>query len=407
MRFHEHGADVTSLEKQIEAVVPEIVSLRHHLHAHPEIAYEETETASRIVSELRDLPGMEIQTGVGGTGVVALIASDKSGPCVALRADMDCLPIVEETGAPYASTKQGMMHACGHDGHVSALVGAAKVLANTAGQLNGPVKFLFQPAEEGRGGAKRVIADGALENPRVAAVFGFHNWPAPDLEFGEIGLRVGGFMGGSCDFRIRIVGRGGHAAIPHLAIDPIRVGAEIVTGVPGFVESENQKDESLVITVAHFDAGNTVNVIPETAFLEGTIRSLSTEQMVRVPERFARFVETQARKFGASAEVELIPGYPVTTNEAKCTDIVHAIATDLFGSDRVKLPFPPVLAAEDFSFYQEIRPGCFYFIGVRPPENAAVPPLHHPKFDFNDNILPQAIRMHCEIALRFAENWSP
>lgn len=392
-----HG--VLPIETHIAAIIPEIQAIRRDLHAHPELGFRERRTAQVISRYLKRLPGMLVETGVAGTGVVGLLGHDRPSPCIGLRADMDCLPITEETGLPYASREKERMHACGHDGHMAALLGAAKILSTVADDLPGPVKFIFQPAEEGLGGAKRMIEAGVLENPEVAVIYGFHNFPSARLRENQIGLRSGPFMGGSYDFRIKIHGRGGHAAFPELACDPIRIGSRLVGELPGFVSRCRKGGEVPVITVTHFDAGNTTNVIPDTALLEGTIRSLSPEILASAPGQFTRFVKEICAKSGARGEVDLIPGYPVTCNESAATARVRRIVTATWGKEALFDDFPPVLASEDFSYYLQERPGCFYFIGTADDASADVVPLHHPKFDFNDRILARAISLHCRLAM--------
>lgn len=395
--------DVTPI---IERHLPAIRALRRELHQHPEIGFQEFETSKRVADRLAALPGFSLRTGVAKTGVVATVGGEKPGPCVALRADMDCLPMTEETGLPYASKRPGFMHACGHDGHTSALLGAALVLHEIRDELRGPVKFLFQPAEEGMAGARSMCEEGALESPRVDAVFGLHNWPTSDLEFGQVALRSGGFMGGSCEFFIKVSGRGGHAAMPHLTIDPIYVGSQIVGALQSLASRTVSPVETLVLTVTKFHAGHAMNVIPETAELAGTIRSLSPELMKTIPARMKDLAEKTAAAFGAQAEVELHPNYPVTVNDPRAADYCAAIAREIVGPGAVRANHLPTLGSEDFSFYLQRRPGAFFFVGTRPPAQPAIPQLHQTKFDFNDEILPLAMRLHVELARQFPQRWS-
>jgi amidohydrolase len=395
--------DLTPL---IHEVLPEVRALRRDLHAHPELGYEEVRTSARVAETLERLPGFDVRRGLAVTGLVATLDAHKPGPCIALRADMDALPMHEETGLEYSSRHPGRMHACGHDGHTAALVGAAMVLARIRDQLSGPVKLLFQPAEEGGGGGQRMVADGALEDPRVDAVFGAHNWPSSEHRFGDVALRSGPFMGGSLDFHIVIHGRGGHAAMPHRAIDPVLIGAHVVTALQSLVSRETDPTETLVVTVSRFNAGSAINVIPETARMDGTVRSLSPRALETAPARLRALAEGIAAAHGARAEVVLVPGYPVTSNDARAAAFACETAAAVFGAERVISDVPPVLGSEDFSFYQLARPGCFYFLGSRPEHLPSVPFCHHPKFDYNDDLLPLAIRMHCELARRFAPNWN-
>ena len=397
---------MTDLKPIIDRIVPRIRQLRRELHAQPELGYKEVATVARVTSMLETLPGLTLRRNVAVTGLVATLGATKSGPCVALRADMDCLPIQEETGLPYASTKPGLMHACGHDGHTAALVGAALVLAQIRDELSGPVKFIFQPAEEGGAGGRRMTEEGALENPHVDAIFGHHNMPGADLALGDVMLRPGPFMGGTCDFTIEVRGRGGHAASPHTAVDPIYVGAQIVNALQSLVSRTTNPVETLVVTVGRFHAGTATNIIPETAELEGTIRSLSPDMLKHAPERLAALGRSIAAAHGAVAEVRLHPGYPVTVNDDRAAAYVADVARVVAGTEHVRADYPPTLGAEDFSYFLQARTGCYYFVGTRPPERAHVPFCHHPKFDYNDDALPLAIEMHCELARQFANAWT-
>jgi len=297
------------------------------------------------------------------------------------------------------------MHACGHDGHTSALVGAATVLSKIRDELSGPVKFLFQPAEEGGAGAARMVEEGALENPYVEAIFGLHNNPGSDLNLGDIAFRPGPFMGGGFDFQIDVIGKGGHAAAPHSAIDPIYIAAQIVNALQALASRSTNPIETLVVTVAKFHAGTATNIIPETACLEGTVRSLQPHLLEQAHERIEKIAIAVASAHGGSAEVIFRPGYPVVLNDARAAGFVEQTATAVVGSTHTQPGYDPLLASEDFSFYQERCPGCFFFVGSRPADKASVPMWHQSTFDFNDDILPVAIEMHCELARRFAASW--
>lgn len=397
---------MTPIAPIVEKHIPKVRELRRDLHANPERGYEEFETSDKVAAILGGLPGYTLRRKVAVTGIVATLDADKPGPCVALRADMDCLPITEETGVEYASRKPGLMHACGHDGHTSALVGAALVLHEIRDELKGPVKLIFQPAEEGRFGAQKMAEQGALENPRVDGVFGFHNSPAPELEFGQIALRPGALMGGGVVFEIKITGRGCHAASPQYGVDPILIGSQIVSALQSITSRSTDPIDSLVVSVTQFNAGTTTNIIPETATLTGTIRSLSPALLESAPRQLEQIASGIAGSLGGKAETTISPGYPVTYNDAGGAAYCTAVANELLGTRRVLPDFKPTLGSEDFSFFLQQRPGAYYFIGTRPPETPVLPGLHHPKFNFNDDILPLAITMHVEIARRFADNWA-
>lgn len=397
-------SDVNAL---IEQVVPEMRAFRRDLHAHPEFGHKEVRTAGRVVEQLRQLDGVSWREGVGGsTGVVAVINGESAGPVVALRADMDCLPMTEESGVAYASKTPGLMHACGHDGHTAALVGAARVLHGIRAELGGPVVLLFQPAEEGGFGGQRLCEDGALEGPRVDAVFGMHNMPVASLPFGGVGLRPGPLMGGGVNFKITVIGRGGHAAAPHRCVDPLMIGSQIVTALQSLVARGADPLESLVVSATKFHAGTANNVIPAEALIEGTIRSLSPALLESTPGRMRALVEGVAAAMGARAEVAFTPGYPVTVNDARGAAFVARVARDVAGNENVDTDYEPTLGSEDFSFYLQRRPGAFFFVGTKPAGSTDLPFLHDARYDFNDDALPRMIALHVEIARRFAREWT-
>ncbi len=393
------------IRREIEAVLPRVTNLRRDLHAHPELGYEERRTARIVAEELRSLPGVEVRTGIAGTGVVALLGAGLPGPCAALRADMDALPLEEASGVPHASKYPGKMHACGHDGHTAMLVGAAHVLHAFADELRGPVKLIFQPAEEGGGGALKMREAGVLRNPDVAAVFGLHNMPSPDLSAGDIALCDGPMMAGAGVFEITVRGRGGHAAVPQACVDPVYVGAQIVNALQSVVSRSNDPLDSLVVSVTKFNAGSARNIIPETAVLAGTFRALDAAVLRQAEERIRARAEDVARAFGAVAEVDIRLGYPPVVNDPRANALVRDAAVEAGTGDRLKTT-RPILGSEDFAYYLEEVPGCFWFLGSRPAARPQVPFCHNPAFDFNDAVLGDGIFMHVEIALRFAELWA-
>ncbi len=392
------------IRKRIHAVLARVTALRRDLHANPELGYEERRTASVVEGELRSLPGVEVRTGIAGTGVVALLGKGLPGPCVALRADMDALPLEEASGVPYASKSPGKMHACGHDGHTAMLVGAAIVLHAIADELRGPVKLIFQPAEEGGAGALRMREAGVLHDPEVAAVFGLHNMPSPDLVAGDIALCDGAMMAGSGVFEITVHGRGGHAAVPHACVDPVYVGAQIVNALQSTVSRNNDPLDPLVVSITKFNAGSARNIIPETAVLGGTFRALDTAVLRRAEERIRARAEDIARAFGAMAAVDIRLGYPPVLNDPRANALIRKVAAQTGAGGRLKTT-RPILGSEDFAYFLEKVPGCFWFLGSRPADQPQVPFCHHPAFDFNDDVLGDGIRMHVEIARRFADLW--
>jgi amidohydrolase len=389
------------VEPLVRNVLEEIVGLRHEIHENPELCYEESGTAQRVLEHIEKIDGLEIRTGVAETGIVATLGADKTGPCVALRADMDALPIEETNDVPYKSKVPGKMHACGHDGHTSGLVGAVKVLSEIRDELEGPVKFIFQPAEEGGAGGKRMCEEDALENPKVDAIFGFHGWPG--LQQGEIGIRPGAFLASSDTFDIMIDGTGGHAAFPHLGVDPIVVASHAITAIQSIVSRNTDPLNSAVVTVSEIKAGTTYNIIPQTATLKGTIRALDETVRQTTHARLKTIVEKTAEGFGAKAEVTTRFGYPITYNHANACDYATGIVDGidgLTGQDML-----PVMGGEDFSYYSERIPAMFLALGVRPPDRDTYPNLHQSDYDFADGAIPLGIRLHVEVARRFAGGW--
>ena len=381
----------------IEKILPDLISLRHSIHAYPELAFEEHKTAETVVSHLDNLEGISVESGVAGTGVLAVLGAEKQGPCVALRGDMDALPIQEESDLPYASTRPGLMHACGHDGHTTCLVGAAKVLAAVQDSLPGPVKFLFQPAEEKGAGAEQMTAAGVLENPKVDAVFALHGWPW--LPQGVIGVGQNEILAGSQVFEVFIDGCGGHAARPHLAVDPIIVAAQIVTALQTIVSRNVDPQQSLVLTVGAIQSGDAHNIIPERAVLKGTMRGFSEDVLEQGVSRVEELSTQIAAAFKAKAEMQLGQYIPPVVNDPASASLV-AEAAKISGMSSVTTGFP-VMISEDFSHFSNAVPGCLWGLGVCPDESLRSPKLHQPTYDFPDEAIAPAVEMHCRIVERF------
>jgi amidohydrolase len=373
-----------------------MIALRKQIHQCPEPAYEEVETAAAIVDCLGEIEGMEITTGVGKTGVVALLGGKKKGPCIALRADMDCLRMEEKNRFPHASRKKGMMHGCGHDGHIACLVGAALVLGTVAEKLQGPVKFIFQPGEENAAGAREMIKDGALVDPVPRAIFGLHG--TPSLPLGKIGLRSGPMMAASRYFQITVSGRGTHAAMPHKGIDTVLAASQIVCAAHTIVSRNINPLEAALISIPKFDGAQAPNVIPAEVNLEGTLRALSHTTRDFLEKRLTEVVMGTAKAFGADAVIEFDGGYPLLENDQKCFEYVAAVAEQAIGRENIRCDYPPSLGAEDFAFYLEHVPGAFWWLGLGVPGKDDIP-LHNPGFDFNDDAIGPAITMHCLLVM--------
>ncbi len=382
-----------------------LVATRRDLHAHPELGFEETRTAA-LVAERLEAAGYEVRRGVGGTGVLAdLVGSRDDGapgrPTLLLRADMDALPLVEESGVPYASTARGRMHACGHDGHTAALLTCAERLMARRAELSGRVRLCFQPAEEGRGGAERVLDDGALEG--VDAAFGVHIWT--ELDVGAVGLATGPIMAAVDRFDVQLEGAGGHGAIPQQTRDPVVAAAHVVTALQTIVARNVSPLDTAVVTVARVEAGEagSWNIIPRTARLAGTARAYSDAAWAALPERIGAVARGVAGALGCEATLEYTRICPPTVNEPGFTELARGVASDLFGPDAVRTDGDGVrtLAGEDFSFFLRRVPGCFAFVGGRNAARGLVHPHHSPRFDFDEGALEVAARLLEGVALRY------
>jgi amidohydrolase len=368
------------------------------------MGYEETVTSATIQRELTRLK-IQFQKGLaGGTGILATIQGGSPGKCVALRADMDALPVTEETGLPYASKRPGFMHACGHDGHMAILLGAAAILQGQAPRLAGTIKLLFQPAEEGGLGADRMVADGVLANPKVDAIFGLHGWPG--LKVGMVATRPGPLLASVDGFTIRVTGSGGHAAAPQNSVDPIVCGAAIVQALQSIVSREADPHEALVLTVSQFKAGTAFNIIPDNAELNGTIRAVSQgsrDATLASLERIARGVAAAHR---CQVSFQYFGTTPVTANNPEMAAFIRQTAERVLGPKAYVEAPKPAMWGEDFAFYLQHVPGCFFVLGVQPQGQESYPMLHNPRYDFTDAAVPVGIRMMVEAAAGFLEKRS-
>jgi len=363
---------------------PEIAAWRQDFHAHPELLFDVHRTAGIVADKLKSFGCDEVVTGIGGTGVVAVIKGRGTGErMIGLRADMDALPMTEKTGLPHASTHEGRMHACGHDGHTAMLLGAAKYLAETR-NFDGRVALIFQPAEEGGGGGKVMLDDGLLDRFDIAEVYGMHNWPG--MPVGTFGIRTGGIMAATDRFYVDIVGKGGHAARPHATIDPIIVAAQMVTALQTIVSRNLDPLDSAVLSVTMVEAGEADNVISRTAKITGTVRTLDGGVQDFIETRLAEFVPQFARSFGAEASVRYARGYPVTVNAPEQTEFAASVARDIVGPGQVDADAVPSMGGEDFSFMLNERPGAYIFLG-----NGDSTELHTDTYDFNDEAIPVGV----------------
>jgi len=411
------GPAHAELEQEIAAsasgIAKQVIAWRRDIHAHPELSNREFRTAELVAAHLTSL-GLEVRTGVAGTGVVGTLQGGEPGPVVALRADMDALPVVEKTGLPYASTvigeyegnQVGVMHACGHDNHVAILMGAAQVLSELRANVKGTVKFIFQPAEEGtpkgeEGGADLMIAEGVLENPKPSAIFGLHI--GQQGRAGSASFRARGFMASAQRFDIAITGRQTHGARPWAGIDPVVIGAQIVNALQTIVSRQVDITQApAVVTVGSFHAGIRNNIVPETALLSGTIRTFDPEVKKHIHERVTSIATGIGSAQGAQVTVEIEPGVPVTYNHPGLTAKMAPTLRKIFGKDQVYVT-DRVTGAEDFSFYQEQIPGFFFYIGARPieilPDEAI--PNHSPYFYVDEDALVPGVTVMSQLAVDY------
>ena len=381
----------------IQKKLPELVALRHELHQHPEIRFEEEWTSDRVVAFL-DAEGIPYTRGhAGGTGIVALIHGN-GDKVVALRSDMDALEIEEETGVAYRSTIPDRMHACGHDGHMTCLLGTAHTLNQMKDQLSGTVKLIFQPAEEQAAGGRLIVEEGHLDD--VDGVFALHCWPS--LDVGKVGVKSGPAMASADFFRIRITGEGCHGADPAAGVDPILIAAHTLTALQSIVARETNPWDPAVLTVARIESGHASNVIPETALMEGTCRTLSQSVRDRIFEAIPRIAEHTARAHRATAEV-LFDGepYPFLNNDPAMSEFSKEVVREAFGTEGLYEPPVATMASEDFAFYLQQKPGAFLFLGSNPHPDTRHAGLHSPHFDFCDDAIPVGVELLSSLAMEF------
>ncbi len=389
-------------EATIQQQMPGLSDLRRRLHQIPELGYEEFKTAQVIRAELdrRKIPHID---GVAGapTATIAWLG-DSSKPCIALRADIDALPIVEKTGLPYASTHPGRMHACGHDGHITTLLGAAGLLQGLQGELPVCVKLIFQPAEEGGGGAGRLVEAGVLDGrigPRVDAIFGLHCWPG--LNLGIVATKAGALLAATDNFEITFVGQGCHGGYPHTGTDPIVTACEAVLNLQQFVSRELDPTEPGVITVGQIRAGSAVNIIPDTATFSGTARTLSPQARAQLKAAMQRRCAGIAAANNCRLEFRWTEGYPPTVNDPAMADYVAKVAKATVGEERYLPLLRPSMGGEDFAYYLEKVPGCFFLVGVQPRDCEQYPCLHNDRFDFTDDALATGMRMFVGLVMKW------
>ena len=381
-----------NLKNIVQETKDVVVKTRRDLHRIPEPAYTEKKTSAYIIDYLQK-EGLALRTGVARFGVVGMLEPLKKGPTLLIRSDIDALPVTEETGLEFASTHMGALHACGHDGHMAMVLGAATVLNRIKDKLEGNVKFVFQPAEEGPGGAKPMIEEGVMENPKVDYSVGCHLWPA--VAEGSVGVRSGPLMAAMDRFDIKITGRGGHGAMPHLCLDALEVGTQVVNALQRITSRHMNPLQPAVVTVGSFHAGSTFNVIPGEAEMCGTTRTFDREIWHGWKDRLDKIIRGVCESMGAGYELTYSQGYPPLINDEHMADIVRKCSVQAVGEEKVIEP-EPTMGGEDMAFFLEQSKGCFFFLGVGRPGGA---PIHNPSFDFNEEVLPLGVEIYCRIAL--------
>ena len=390
------------LIESILADAAAITTIRRDIHAHPELCFEEVRTADVIAKALTEW-GIPIHRGLGKTGVVGIVKNGTSSRAVGLRADIDALPMTEHNQFAHASTHPGKMHACGHDGHTAMLLAAARHLARHR-NFDGTVYLIFQPAEEGGGGAREMMKDGLFEKFPMEAVFGAHNWPG--MAVGQFALKSGGVMASSNEFRIVIRGKGSHAALPHNGIDPVPIACQMVQGFQTIITRNRRPVDPGVISVTMIHAGEATNVVPDSCELQGTVRTFTFELLDLIEQRMKAVAEHTCAAFGATCEFEFTRNYPPTINHVKETEFARRVLGTVVGAQNV-MEFEPTMGAEDFSFFLQAKPGCYFMIGngdgAHREGGHGLGPcmLHNPSYDFNDELIP----LGATAWVRMAEEW--
>ncbi len=385
----------------------EIIDIRRDIHMHPELGLKEFRTAKLVADKLRTL-GIEVVEGIGETGVVGLLhgtaksEDSKQSKTIMLRADMDALAMQELNDVPYKSKETGKMHACGHDAHTSWLLGSAMILSEMKDDIHGCIKFVFQPAEEGLGGAVRMIDDGVLENPKVDAVIGAHVWPT--LNAGEIGVKPGPLMAAPAAFEIIIKGSGGHASAPHLSVDPVAIGCQVYMSLQTIISRKIDATDSVVLSITQFHAGTANNIIPNEIKMSGTVRSFDKKTETEMPKMMESIIDGIVKAHGGSYTFDYKTYYPAVINDETITEMVRTSATDLLGDDPVKVIEKPYMAGEDFSFYLNRVPGSYFMIGNNNEEKGITAMVHNPSFDVDEDILPNAAAVFAKCAIEYLKD---
>ncbi|UCD58916.1 MAG: amidohydrolase [Candidatus Hydrogenedentota bacterium] len=386
-----------TIKKESAKLSDWLVEIRRDLHAHPELGLQETRTSAKVAEQLQRF-GLEVATGIGTTGVVGLLKGGSPGRTIAIRADMDALPITEETGLPFASRNKGVMHACGHDGHTAMALGAARLLSGLREHLCGNVKFIMQPAEENYGGARDLVEEGVLEDPRVDAIIALHIDAHEAV--GKLIIKSGP-VGASADvFMISINGKGGHGSEPQDCVDPIHIAAHVITAIQTMIPRTLDARDPVVASVCSIQGGTAFNVIPDSVHFGGTVRTLSSERRAEMPKKMEAIVRGITATFGATFDFTYVHGAPVNSNEPAVTELMRGVARELWGAEGVIEMEKPHMGSEDYSYYLEKVPGAMGMLGASKGGSAEYP-SHHPKFDFDERCLPFGVELLAATAVKF------
>lgn len=392
-----------TIKRLAKKYYPQVVDLRHYFHRNPEEAFQEVKTSSQIAQTLTEM-GLEVQTGIARTGVVALIRGAMPGKTVLLRADMDALRIQEAAAVEYRSQTEGMMHACGHDGHIAGLLGAAMILNELKNEISGNIKLVFQPAEEEQGGALPMIEEGVLENPSVDAAFACHLWGT--VQEGNVEVREGALMAAPDSFDITITGRGGHAAIPNQTIDPVIMATHVINQIQTVISRRKDPLVPAVISFTMIHGGDSYNVIPNEVKLGGTIRTFEPEIRNWIPQTMESIIESVTESFGGSYSFNVTRNYPPLINDGAMTSLVEHSAAKIVGSGNVHRRALPTMGGEDFAYFAQAVPSSFYFVGIAPDKKEPVI-HHHPKFQWKDRNLMVSMQIMAQIAVDYLNQQSP
>ena len=380
------------IKKNVTAQLPEVIRHRRSLHRIPEVAFNEEKTAAYVTEHLKEMP-LDIRTGIAGHGVVGFLDTGRPGANLLIRADMDALPITEKTGLPFASNHEGVMHACGHDAHMAMVLGAAKILCDLSDGLSGTIRFIFQPAEEGPGGALPMIEAGVMDDPKVDYAVGCHVWP--DIPEGTVGVRDGVLMAAMDQFDLTIIGKGGHGAMPHQCVDALEIGCQVVNALQRIASRQMNPLTPTVVTVGSFHAGTVFNVIPDTARMSGTTRTFDREIWDSWPRRLEKIISGICNAMNARYEFTFEKGFPPVINDAFMSDVVRRCAQVTVGENQVLEP-DPSMGGEDMAYYLERSKGCFFCLGTGREDGSSI---HNARFDFNEDVLATGIEVFCRTAI--------